>query len=154
MLTFIKAFVLFFSMPKPLKPHITNAGYPAVTLCKNKKKYSKSDHRLVLETFGKNYQTGKECNHKNGIKSDNRIENLEWVTRAENHSHAFRIGLRSHKGENHNNAKLKDGEVWLIKKLLKSGLLTQKYISKMFNVSRGCIKSIKIGHTWTHIKGD
>jgi len=61
------------------------------------------------------------------------------------------------KGEKHYLSKLKDNEVWLIKKILdsnyyKSGKITQKFISKMFNVTQETISLIKTGKIWSHIK--
>lgn len=75
------------------KTFIDKNGYERVELSKLgvNKKYSV--HRLVAEAFINNCFNKKEINHKNGIKTDNRVENLEWVTRSENELHAYRTKL-------------------------------------------------------------
>jgi len=52
-------------------------------------------HRIVAQTFIENPLNKKEVNHINGIKNDNRLENLEWCTPSENASHSWRIGTSS-----------------------------------------------------------
>lgn len=51
-------------------------------------------HRLIWESVFGPIPRGLEINHKNGVKTDNRIRNLEAVTRSENMRHAYRLGLR------------------------------------------------------------
>lgn len=68
-------------------------GYQMVNLLKNKEINTVYIHRLVLETFISPIDGKTWCNHKNGIKSDNRVENLEWCTPSENKIHADKIGL-------------------------------------------------------------
>ena len=78
---------------KYLIPQKSNTGYFHYALSKKGKVRTISIHRLIGLHFIKNPNNKKFINHINGIKTDNRIENLEWVTHSENMLHANKIGL-------------------------------------------------------------
>lgn len=79
---------------KILKPWFDGRGnYLQVTLSKDNKHKKHQVHRLVAETFLPNIENKREVNHKNAIKTDNRLDNLEWVTSKENKEHAKAMGL-------------------------------------------------------------
>jgi len=69
--------------------------YFTVSLYKNNKAKHCSIHRLVLLAFVPNPKNKLCCNHKNGIRTDNRLENLEWVTHSENSIHAIKNKLKN-----------------------------------------------------------
>lgn len=79
---------------KSLNPHIDVNGYPLTVLSFGGKKRRAYVHRLIAEAFLPNPRGCTDVNHKNGIKSDNRLENLEWCTRSENQRHAHVMRVR------------------------------------------------------------
>lgn len=72
-----------------------NNGYLKVHLYKNGVQYQPFIHRLVAETFLPKINGKTEVNHKNGIKTDNRVDNLEWCNRKENINHSLDMGLKN-----------------------------------------------------------
>lgn len=76
-----------------LKPITNKIGYNVVNLRKNNKTINQKIHRLISIAFIPNLKNKPQVNHINGIKTDNRIENLEWATAKENSNHAQRTGL-------------------------------------------------------------
>ena len=79
------------------KVFVKKDGYVAVMLSKDNKKHHKYVHRLVAEAFVGNKHNKEQVNHINGVKGDNRAENLEWVTPKENIRHAIETGLLKYK---------------------------------------------------------
>jgi hypothetical protein len=84
---------------KIIKQRIDRAGYITVRLTQNGNTTTHFLHRLIAETFVPNTDNKPFVNHINGIKTDNRIENLEWVTHSENIKHAYSSQLIKNKGK-------------------------------------------------------
>lgn len=82
-----------------LKPIDAQKGYVKVNLHYDGQRHSCLIHRLVATEFIDNPENKPEVNHKNGIKDDNRVDNLEWVTGEENRHHAYETGLQRHKDD-------------------------------------------------------
>jgi hypothetical protein len=76
---------------KILKPYKTKRGYERVCLSKNNVKKYFSVHRIVALAFIEKVDGKNHINHINGIKDDNKAENLEWCTARENELHSYRV---------------------------------------------------------------
>ena len=73
-----------------MTPKKGKTGYLRITLCDNGRRRSTGIHRLVAEAFIENPEKKPTVNHKNENKNDNRVENLEWATNAEQNAHGTR----------------------------------------------------------------
>lgn len=76
-----------------LKGGINVRGYKYVILSNGKSQVNRVVHRLVATAFIDNPHNKEDVNHLNGVKTDNRLVNLEWATRSENVQHAYDTGL-------------------------------------------------------------
>lgn len=135
---------------KILEP-IVSRGYLSVKLSLDGIKKSYQIHRLVALTFIDNPENKPQVNHKNGIKTDNHLENLEWNTTSENQLHAFRTGLNSYIGEKHHYTKIDEKAVLKIRELFETGEYSKSHIGKMFGISHRNVGYIVNRDIWKHI---
>ena len=139
-----------------LKPRNTWGGYHKVAVwnCYNERR-DLFIHRLSMLSFKPTeYFEGAEVNHINGIKTDNRIENLEWVTHQENLQHAARTGLQVHfKRDEHPNSKLNQKMANIIRYSYRKKYLNHKELSKIFNVSEMTIYRVIKNKSWVQHTG-
>lgn len=100
-------------------------------------------HRLLAMMFIPNPENKEQVNHINGIKDDNRLENLEWVTQIENGLHAIRTGLYPQN-------QIQIDTAHLICKRLEKGI-DVRTISNELGIPYGAISSIQLRKSWEHV---
>lgn len=125
-------------------------GYRKVKLSKSGIDKSIRVHRLVAQTFLDNPASKSEVNHVNGIKNDNKVENLEWVTGSENIIHSLANNLKiPQKGSEHGMSKLTEKDVLEIREIGRSKGL--KEVSKIYKVSQSLISNVLLNKIWNHV---
>ena len=130
-----------------LKEALDGRGYMMVHLSKDGIVRNSTIHRMVTSAFIGPCAEGREVNHIDGHKTNNRIDNLEYVTKSENALHALRLGLQKPvRGEKHGNSKLTEEDVREIRRRL--GTELQKDIARRLCVSTTTINSIAMGNNW------
>lgn len=132
---------------RELKQQRNGNGYLKVTLTVNGKQVQKLSHRIVAETYLINKSI--QVNHKDGNKSNNHVDNLEWVTASENQIHAHKTGLKPN-GNALWNGKFSKEDIDDIKNLAKNGMLQYKIASK-YNTTKGTISEILSGKRYKYI---
>jgi HNH endonuclease len=130
-----------------LKPQPFKTGYAGIDLCKGNTKKRFLIHRLVAQAFIPNPENKPCVNHKNGIRNDNRLINLEWVTKSENTQHAIKNNrLNPPVGERSGSTKLDNTSVLIIREAVKIFSLSK--VANYFNMTPSAIHAIKNNRTW------
>lgn len=134
-----------------LKPVKQNAGYLALGLSKDGIVTTTLVHRIIATTFIENPGNLPEVNHKDGVKDNNALTNLEWMSRVRNIRHAMGMGLIQGLGENNPAAKLSDSDARAIKELSRY-CLHPKELAAVFGVKPSTITDIQLERSWQHIQ--
>lgn len=129
--------------PRILTPALNIQGYLFFALYKDGKVKHFRANRLVASLFRPNPESKPQVNHRDGVKFNNHVSNLEWATDEENKRHAIQTGLLSTCGENNGRAKLTNEQIELIR--LNPGGLTQMQLGELFNVDFTTIGLIQLG---------
>lgn len=134
-----------------LKQHKSSKGYLQVSLSLNKVKFHTGAHRLVALSFIPNPLNLPQVNHIDGIKTNNFVDNLEWVTNKENQIHAVKNGLiNPNYCDKHHMSKLSNNDVIKARELHKSGI-TNIELSKIYKVSATAMSNILRNKTYINI---
>ena len=132
-----------------LSPMPDRRGYLRVNLKRNGKAQHKFVHVLVIEAFLGPFSPGEETDHKNGIKADNWLANLEKVTPFENTRRAIRLGLRDAVGESNPSAKLSEQDIRAIRRM--AATETGRELARRYRVSPSLISRIVSRRRWRHV---
>lgn len=137
----------FVTIPgKCLQQSIGSHGYFTVQFFTDARGMHKPIHRVLAEAWmPRERPEASQVNHKNGVKTDNRIENLEWVTQSENMQHAYDIGLHGRAN------KLTDTQAKEALARVASGA-SQREVANEFGVTQCLISSLWLGKTYKHIE--
>jgi hypothetical protein len=134
-----------------MKPAKDKSGYLRTMLKNDSGKYDTIKvHRIVVSAFI-GLKDGLEVNHKDGVKTNNNIDNLELVTHQENMKHAFKNKLQDNLGSKNPFSKLNEKKVIEIRSKFKKHVYTRQMLATEYNVTIACIKDILIKRTWAHV---
>jgi hypothetical protein len=132
---------------KLMKLSVANSGYMQLSLSGKPSRKVRHVHRLVLEAFIGPCPPNMEGCHANGIRTDNRLENLRWDTRKGNMADAIAHG-RTNRGERNPWTKFNEKDIRKIRESIQSN----SELAKIYGVTREAIRDIKSGRRWGHIQ--
>lgn len=147
--------------PRVMTAALSHNGYRQVALCSPAGRVNHRMSRLVLSAFAGPCPDGMEACHANGVRTDDRVENLRWDTRQANHADMDAAGKRARglthgsrtkphrvrRGTSINTAKLNEGLV----REIRASSSSRKELSERYGVSANQIKLIQTRRNWAHV---
>lgn len=132
-----------------LRPGLMSVGYLSVNLCVGEKPRTFTIHRLVAEAFlGSPPSPLHQINHIDGVKVNNRIENLEWCTPRENSQHTYDVlGRKALRGEASGRAKVTEVEVREMRVRHAAGEIF-RVLASDYGLSQASVRLIIRGRNW------
>jgi len=137
---------------KLLKPSPDKDGYLAVVLTEGRRRHYVKVHQAVALTFVGARPHGMCVNHKDGDRQNNKPENLEWLTPADNERHARRVLGKRCVGEKASRSKISTATALAIFESTGKGV-SQRVIGDTFSISQAQISRIARKVNWGHIHG-
>jgi hypothetical protein len=137
-------YVLKNNILKQLKPSLINPGYYTVVLTNEVGRKKFYIHRLLATYFIPNPKNLETVNHINGIKTDNSISNLEWLSKADNNKHAFANGLQA-KRENRTCTKISNAQMIALHNDGHSGNFSAVELANKYKLTAGYIRELSRG---------
>ncbi len=134
-----------------LKPWGSPSGYKKIKWYDGRRQHSITIHRLIAMTFLPNPNQLPAVNHKDGDKTNNAVDNLEWCTNSHNRKHAHAMGLSTlvrKYGIEHHNAKLNPQKVAEIRAKYTPRIYSQRKLATEYGVRSTTIRQVLIGKTW------
>ncbi len=122
-----------------LKHLMNSSHYPYVSLWRDRRRRARYVHLLVAAAFLGPKTEGQECNHKDGVKTNASVSNLEYVTRSENARHSYRIGLHARCVASFEIADA-------VREMVKTR--SRQEIATTFNISRAVVSRIVRNRAW------
>lgn len=139
---------------QPLRLIVQGKGYHAtrrkVSLIHQERRILRAVHHLVLEAFVGPRPEGYSTNHRDGDPTNNRVENLEWVTYAENNRHALATGLSKQRGATHSRAILTEDDVRCMRRLYAEGVGSTA-IARRFSLHLSTVNNVVRRQWWKHV---
>ena len=140
-----------FGFPRIL-PGSLIGGYRGATLCYEGFRDLTRHHHLVMRWWVGPRPEGMVINHKDGVKINNRLENLEYCTPKENREHA-KLHRLYHSGDRHAGSKLSNEAVELLKRAYAVGMSLNQ-LARAFEVDKKAISQVLNGTTWRYAEED
>lgn len=140
-----------------LRPSPVAGGYPGLSFFVAGQRMPTTVHRLVMAAFVGPCPSGQEVNHKDGDKTNNHLENLEYVTHTENQLHSIRVlgnpvpHGHMQLGEANAMSKLTEQQVKEIRVLYATGWTTQQRLGAHYGVSQSTVSTIISFNHWPHV---